>query len=688
MRKLPLLLALFVCLAACVFSVTPSPTSPSTCTCSTTIFSSQGTPLPGVAFFLQVHSSIIGGTLVQPASFNVTTDSAGVARVKIIQGAKVTISGQHPSFAKPVTVSWPATSTCDLAALGANTSTPSVFGPPTSTDNAIVRFDGLTGGLVQNSVGILSDAGALSGVTMNGNVIAAGTVAAARLGLMTGDSGSGGASGAVPAPGSGDTAAGKFLRADGTWQVVATGSFVDTSTNQSVAGNKTFTGLTKLGSGTTVNDSAWSNTGATGLMLQGADSSNGSPSSSGNPSLVLQTWRTGGSVGVGVFGYELGFISSGAGGVGGDTYTVGIVNRWNRNMTGFADGDYFQTGIKSHVVLSPTNKPAGANLFGYGAEIRAERTVAGIRAVGLQSQADNSTATRTDFDGQTLESTISLNVAGGGSNYNSLGIQIDTGTLATSFATGIYFKRNSVRLYASDYTGLIDDVTGTFTFTNGSGAATGLGTALTQEMVKGDRFTADGVTWYKVTVAPASDTALAFTPVWAGSTGGGVSIDKSVFPVRLSLETYFVAGPNNYTLMGMDVNQRMRLDTDGRSIYAGTTPTRMTDATGSMVIDSPLSLSNGLNSNLAVESGTALFARVGGPSGAFSIGGFVPTCRVIYIFNSTGQTMTIVNEDASSTAANRIATLTGGNVVLRAGQSFATIAYSPLDSRWVLTATN
>lgn len=37
---------------------------------------------------------------------------------------------------------------------------------------------------------------------------------------MVGDSGSGGESGAVPAPGAGDAAAGKFLKADGTWASV------------------------------------------------------------------------------------------------------------------------------------------------------------------------------------------------------------------------------------------------------------------------------------------------------------------------------------------------------------------------------------------------------------------------------------------------------------------------------------
>lgn len=40
-----------------------------------------------------------------------------------------------------------------------------VDGPASSTDNAVVRFDGTTGKLIQNSVAILSDAGALSGLT-------------------------------------------------------------------------------------------------------------------------------------------------------------------------------------------------------------------------------------------------------------------------------------------------------------------------------------------------------------------------------------------------------------------------------------------------------------------------------------------------------------------------------------------
>lgn len=44
-------------------------------------------------------------------------------------------------------------------------SSSTVFGPGSSTDDALVRWNGTTGTLVKNSVGILSDAGALTGLT-------------------------------------------------------------------------------------------------------------------------------------------------------------------------------------------------------------------------------------------------------------------------------------------------------------------------------------------------------------------------------------------------------------------------------------------------------------------------------------------------------------------------------------------
>ena len=105
---------------------------------------------------------------------------------------------------------------------------------------------------------------------------------------------------------------------------------------------------------------------------------------------------------------------------------------------------------------------------------------------------------------------------------------------------------------------------------------------------------------------------------------------------------------------------------------------------------------NGLNSNLCLggRSSPAGFLRLTGPTGAFSLGGFATSCLVGYttipgrtltVFNSTSQTMTIVNEDSSSTAGFRIKTGTGANVVCPASSlSSAQFIYSGTDSRWVL----
>jgi hypothetical protein len=111
-----------------------------------------------------------------------------------------------------------------------------------------------------------------------------------------------------------------------------------------------------------------------------------------------------------------------------------------------------------------------------------------------------------------------------------------------------------------------------------------------------------------------------------------------------------------------------------------------------------LTLANGLNSNITTPASQNV--RIIGPSAGFSVGGVVhpafqignvtgtPGGAELRLYNSTSQQMTIVNEDASSTAANRITTLTGANVVLRAGKSFATLIYDDTDTRWILMSTN
>lgn len=93
-------------------------------------------------------------------------------------------------------------------------------------------------------------------------------------------------------------------------------------------------------------------------------------------------------------------------------------------------------------------------------------------------------------------------------------------------------------------------------------------------------------------------------------------------------------------------------------------------------------LSNGLNSNIALPAFT--YIRITGPSAAYSLGGFtspVDGQRVI-LYNTVGFAMTLVNEDLSSTAGNRIKTQTGANVLA----SMPELVYDSTDSRWIYQA--
>ncbi len=106
---------------------------------------------------------------------------------------------------------------------------------------------------------------------------------------------------------------------------------------------------------------------------------------------------------------------------------------------------------------------------------------------------------------------------------------------------------------------------------------------------------------------------------------------------------------------------------------------------GLFLTEGSLALANGANTDVALPTGT--FVAITGPTGAFSVNGFVApnSGRLLILYNATSQNMTITN-DATSTAANRIYTLTGADVALT-GTSLAALAYSAVSSRWILLFT-
>ena len=94
---------------------------------------------------------------------------------------------------------------------------------------------------------------------------------------------------------------------------------------------------------------------------------------------------------------------------------------------------------------------------------------------------------------------------------------------------------------------------------------------------------------------------------------------------------------------------------------------------------------NGANNNIDV--GDNLYVRISGPTGAFSISGIAAGIngKRVVLYNSTAFDMTITN-DATSTAANRILTLTGADVTLT-GVSVATFVYNLTDTRWIMVGS-
>lgn len=94
-----------------------------------------------------------------------------------------------------------------------------------------------------------------------------------------------------------------------------------------------------------------------------------------------------------------------------------------------------------------------------------------------------------------------------------------------------------------------------------------------------------------------------------------------------------------------------------------------------------LTCANGANTDLALPEGTNFY--ITGPTGIFTISGLTNGAdgRMVRLYNSVGFALTIAN-DATSTAANRILTLTGADVTTTT-QGLVTLIYSSTASRWI-----
>ena len=111
----------------------------------------------------------------------------------------------------------------------------------TTVANAITKGHGLSDGYAK----------------VSSSVLTTGSIAQADLPVMTGDTGSGGIKGAVPAPAAGDAASSKYLKADGTWATIGGGgdmlkSTYDTDNDGIVDNAESMTVIARNSTGSTI----------------------------------------------------------------------------------------------------------------------------------------------------------------------------------------------------------------------------------------------------------------------------------------------------------------------------------------------------------------------------------------------------------------------------------------------------
>lgn len=322
----------------------------------------------------------------------------------------------------------------------------------------------------------------------------------------------------------------------------------------------------------TVNESAFASTGATVTLFNGADSSSGSPSTSLNPLAILQTWRNTGTQGIGQV--YLGIASYEVGTNAADTYTVYALNKYNVNMSGFT-GDHFQQGIRGYVVLSPTNLTS--NLYAYGGWFQGETTVAGVRIVGAQIDANRNVAIDSNVSTGVIDS--SFNIA---TNYTGLAhstsiIYSQAFSNAVGAYAGWYVDPNATVQRILDFSHATMTLQGTWQATNGSTAVSGASGHADLEVVAGDYIKING-TYARVASSTANSITLSSN--FTGSNGSGLTITKSVQTIWMTNNSPVIAldsGNSRKELVRLSSSNIWTFDADGETSNFGASVTTQTN---------------------------------------------------------------------------------------------------------------
>jgi hypothetical protein len=149
--------------------------------------------------------------------------------------------------------------------------------------------------------------------------------------------------------------------------------------------------------------------------------------------------------------------------------------------------------------------------------------------------------------------------------------------------------------------------------------------------------------------------------------------------VNIGLHANATGGTTNYSVIF-----------EGGNIGVNTTtPQTQIDISGDLATRySSYTAVNGANNDISVAATS--FIRLIGPTAAFSITGIAGGVdgKLLTIDNSTSQTMTISSENTSSSAGDRVWTLSNTGDIVIYGKGMVDLIYSAADSRWIVISAS
>jgi hypothetical protein len=299
----------------------------------------------------------------------------------------------------------------------------------------------------------------------------------------------------------GTLAAGRFPALTG--DVTTTAGSLSTTLATTIPNVHTFSGvMTHIQA--PVGDGAQGNT-ANASMFRGADSSSGTPLSSNDPSVYLQTFRTGGSAGTGIFGYNFNYNTTGV--LAGNTYGIYLMTRLDHSLSD--TNDRFHEGIRSYMRASVTSLGSN-NVVAYAFTANAERTVTGLRTVGYYVDQRNSTSSDAAVSTGSIDTTYAIVTSHDGISHNTGEWYMEGPSNATASYFGIKAAANALAQRAIDLTDASFTLQGTWAANVATSTLTGSGGHADVEVVAGDWLLVNSV-YCQVASATANSITLTGT---------------------------------------------------------------------------------------------------------------------------------------------------------------------------------